>query len=417
MSKLLAIVRREYLTRVRSKWFIISTTLAPVLAVGALALPALLVISQAERTVEISIVDESEIVLPELLTTDAFSEDRLRFVPPPALDGEALLDSLRSMVRAGQLSGYLHVPDDVLESGRVEYWARDAGGSLVRGSVRPAATAAVRRLQAQEMGLDAEAAERLARPVELESYRITEEGAARDEGQSALLAHVLGLAIYMAVIIYGAMMLRAAVTEKTNKTVEIILSSVRPWQLMLGKILGVGAVGLTQLAVWLTIIVGFLVYAAGAQAFAEVEFLQNLPLGVDTLFLFIGLFLTGYFLYAGLYASVGAVASNEQEIQQLQLPVTLLLVVPLFVIPVVLEAPSSTASVILSWIPLFSPILFMVRYVLDAASAWEIPFVFGLQVLAILLVAWLGGRIYRVGLLMTGKRPTLPELIRWIRYG
>jgi ABC-2 type transport system permease protein len=417
VNKLRAIIRREYLSRVRSKWFILSTILAPVLIVGALALPALLVIRQAGRTVEISVIDETGIVMPELLYTEAFREGRLSFVPPPGESSDLAVDSLRDLVRAGRLSGYLYVPADALEEGRVEYWARDAGQSLVRGSLSPAITAAVRRLQARRLGLDPETADMLARPVRMDAYRVTEGGAARDTGRLDIIAHILGLAIYTAVIIYGAMMLRAAVTEKTNKTVEIVLSSVRPWQLMLGKILGVGAVGLTQLSVWLAIVVGFLVYAAGAQTFGDVEFLQTLPVGVDTLVLFVGLFLTGYFLYAGMYASVGAIASNEQEVQQLQLPVTIILVVPILVIPVMLEAPASPASIILSWIPLFTPVLFLVRYVLDATAVWEIPLIFGLQLLAILLVAWLGGRIYRIGLLMTGKRPTLAELARWVRYG
>ena len=212
-------------------------------------------------------------------------------------------------------------------------------------------------------------------------------------------------------------MLRAAVAEKASKTVEIILSSVRPWQLMLGKILGVGAVGLTQVGVWLVIVAGFLVYAASTQAFAEIDVLRGLPLGVDTLLLFLGLFLTGYFLYAGMYASVGAIASTEQEAAQLQLPVTLVAVMPILMIVVVLQDPQSTASVLMSWIPVFTPVLFIARYVLGAAAAWEIPIVFALQILAILCVAWVGGRIYRVGLLMTGKRPTLPELVRWVRHG
>jgi ABC-2 type transport system permease protein len=417
VNKLRAIIRREYLSRVRSKWFILSTILAPVLIVGALALPALLVLRQAGRMVKISVIDETGTVMAELLQTEAFREGRLSFVPPPEESSDLAVDSLRDLVRAGRISGYLYVPAEALEEGRVEYWARDAGQSLVRGSLRPAVTAAVRRLQARRFGLDPETADMLARPVEMDAYRVTEEGAARDTGRSAVVAHILGLAIYAVVIIYGAMMLRAAVTEKTNKTVEIVLSSVRPWQLMLGKILGVGAVGLTQLSVWLAIVVGFLVYAAGAQGFGDVAFLQTLPIGVDTLVLFVGLFLTGYFLYAGMYASVGAIASSEQEIQQLQLPVTIFLVVPILVIPVMLEAPTSPVSIILSWIPLFTPVLFLVRYVLDATAVWEVPLIFGLQVLAILLVAWLGGRIYRIGLLMTGKRPTLSELARWVRYG
>jgi ABC-2 type transport system permease protein len=315
------------------------------------------------------------------------------------------------------LGGYLRIPADVLEGGAVEYWGRDIGPTLIRGTLRPAVNNAVRRVQAAALGLEPEEAALLTRGTPLEAFRVTEEGAAREEGQSEIVAHLLGVAIYMVVLLYGAMMLRAAVAEKASKTVEIILSSLRPWQLMLGKTLGVGAVGLTQLGVWLLIMAAFLIYSAGAGVFAEAEFMQNLPLGMDTLFLFLGLFLTGYFLYGGMYASVGAIASTEQEASQLQLPVTLLVIIPLLAIPVVLETPASSTAIALSWIPFFTPILFLVRHALGAVELWEIPVIFVLQIITILLVTWIGGRIYRMGLLMTGKRPTIPELVRWVRHG
>lgn len=417
MNKLLAVVRREYLARVRSKWFIVTTLLAPLLLVGAMAIPVVLALRGSGRVIEISIVDETGALLPELLKTDAFREGQLRFRPPPHRDSEAAREALRRQLLDQELTGYLYVPADVLEGGPVELWARDISPSVVSQTVSPAVTTAVQRARARALGLEPEDAERLTRSVTLDTYRVTEEGVAREQGQSVAAAHVLALLIYIVVLLYGAMMLRAAVAEKSSKTVEIILSSIRPWQLMLGKILGVGAVGLTQIAVWLTMIVAFLVYAGSTQSFADTEFLKNIPVGADTLLLFLGLFLTGYFLYGGLYASVGAIASTEQEASQLQLPVTLLVIIPILVIPVVLDAPSSTTSLVLSWIPFFTPVLLIARYVLGGVALWEILPVFALQILAIAAVAWVGGRIYRVGLLMTGKRPTLPELIRWVRHG
>jgi ABC-2 type transport system permease protein len=417
VNKLLAVVRREYLARVRSKWFIVTTLLAPLLLVGAMAIPVVLALRGSGRVIEISIVDETGALLPELLKTDAFREGQLQFRPAPHRDSEAAREALRRQLLDQELTGYLYVPADVLEGGPVELWARDISPSVVSQTVSPAVTTAVQRARARALGLEPEDAERLTRSVTLDTYRVTEEGVAREQGQSVAAAHVLALLIYIVVLLYGAMMLRAAVAEKSSKTVEIILSSIRPWQLMLGKILGVGAVGLTQIAVWLTMIVAFLVYAGSTQSFADTEFLKNIPVGADTLLLFLGLFLTGYFLYGGLYASVGAIASTEQEASQLQLPVTLLVIIPILVIPVVLDAPSSTTSLVLSWIPFFTPVLLIARYVLGGVALWEILPVFALQILAIAAVAWVGGRIYRVGLLMTGKRPTLPELIRWVRHG
>ncbi len=415
--KVLAVTRREYLARVRSRWFIVTTILAPILLLGAMAIPVLLAVQQVDRPVEVSVVDETGSVLAELLKTEAFTGGRLRYRPAPAGDIDYMLAALREQTLAEEIAGYLHIPADVLEGSRVSYWGRDVGRTLVKASLEPALTSAVRRLQAEALGLEPAQADRLTRPVRLETYRVTEEGVAREEGQTQLTAHILGLAIYTVVLLYGAMMLRAAVSEKASKMIEIILSSLRPWELMLGKILGVGAVGLTQVGVWLTLLGIIAIYAASAQVLADVEFLKQLPVGFDTLLLFVGLFLTGYFLYGGMYASAGAIASSEQEASQLQLPVTLVAIVPILVIPIVLEAPNSTAGAVLSWFPFFTPVLFISRYVLGAVAAWEIPMVFALQVLAILFVAWIGGRIYRVGLLMTGVRPTLPELIRWVRHG
>jgi ABC-2 type transport system permease protein len=382
-----------------------------------MAIPVALLVRESDRVLAVSVIDESGQLLEELLATEVFEEGRLRYTPPPDGEPAMVVEALRRQVLGGQLSGFLYIGADVLEGGAIEYWGRDVGLTLVDATLEPATTTAVRRLQARMLGLEPSDVAQLTREIEVAAYRVTEEGAAREEGQSAVVAHILALMIYMVVLLYGAMMLRAAVAEKATKTVEIILSSVRPWQLMLGKTLGVGAVGLTQIGIWLAVAGLLLLYAAGAQAFADVEFMQDLPLGVDTGLLFIGLFLTGYFVYGGLYASVGAIASSEHEASQLQFPVTLLVIIPLLIIPIVLESPTSNASVILSWIPFFTPVLFIARYALGVVEVWEIPLIFTLQILTILCVAWVGGRIYRVGLLMTGKRPTLPELVRWIRHG
>ncbi len=417
MTKLIAIMRREYLARVRSKWFIFSTLFAPILIVGIGVVPALIVARQAAREMEISVIDESGLVLAELLKTSAFREGHLRLRPSPPGETEAVRAQLRNRVQAKQIDGYLYVPADILESGQAEFWGSDVSSPLVARTLRTATTTAVRRVQARALGLDESAADRLTRRIQLATYRVTEEGVQRERGQTWVAAQLLGLGIYVMVILYGAMMLRAAVAEKSNKMVEIILSSVRPWQLMLGKTLGVGAVGLTQLGVWLGMLSIPLIFAGSARLLADSDLLKDIPVGFDTLLLFLGLFLTGYFLYAGMYASVGAIANSEQEAAQLQLPVTLLAVIPAVALAPVLNDAASTTSMVLSWIPFFAPVIFIARYVLGVTRGWEIPIVFALQIAAIFLVGWIGGRIYRVGLLMTGKRPTLAELVRWVRYG
>lgn len=416
MDRLFAVIRREYVERIRSKWFLVSTLLAPILLVGAALIPTFLVNRQLQKGLDVSVVDETGAVLPELLETEPFESGRFRYIPPPETDPTEALRILRRRVEDGALSGYIHIPADMLDSTRAQFWSRDAS-TVLTTELRSAVGTATQRVLARRLGLAPAVAQRLTRPVDLENYRLTEEGVTRERGQTEATAWVLAFLIYMVVLMYGAMMLRAAVAEKTNKMVEIILSSIRPWQLMLGKTVGVGAVGLTQVAVWLSVIATVAIYAATGQAVAGLDILKNLPIGPDTLLLFASLFLTGYFLYAGVYAAVGAIATTEQEAAQLQIPVTVMAVVPILVLPAVLNNPGATSSVILSWVPFFAPVLYLARYVMGATAVWETPIVFVLIIAAVGLVAWLGGRIYRVGLLMTGKRPTLPELYRWIRHG
>lgn len=414
MRKLIAIIRREYLARVRSKWFVLTTLLAPALLVAVMAFPVLLVTRTADETVAIGVLDESGRILPLLMQQDV--GERYRFTPAPAGAADAVRERLRARVFDDELAGYLHIGPNVLETDRVEYWGRDVSTMRMEG-LKSTITTALRRAQAEELGLEARALEKLTSDVDLEAYRLSPTGATLERGQTEIVAYFLGFAIYMVVLMYGAMMLRAAVSEKSNRMIEIILSSVRPWQLMLGKILGVGAVGLTQVGVWLAMVAAVVVYVGAATLLAGLDLPVQLPVGPDTLALFLGLFVTGYFLYAGLYAAVGAIATTEQEAAQLQLPVTLVAIVPIVILPALLNDPGGTVATVLSWVPFFAPVLFLPRHVFEATAVWEIPIVFGLLVLAIAFVGWLGGRIYRVGLLMTGKRPTLRELARWIRHG
>jgi ABC-2 type transport system permease protein len=226
--------------------------------------------------------------------------------------------------------------------------------------------------------------------------------------------------LYMVMLLYAVAGMRATLEEKTSRVVEILISSVRPSELMLGKILGVGSVGLTQLAVWvlfgvLALTLGLPAVLASRPDFADPETIaQALPsLGLSALF--VGLFLGGYFLYSAIYAAVGAMCSTEEEAQQAQFPVIFLLVVPIMFLMPVIENPNSAMAVGASLVPFFSPILMYARAATGAVPLWQILTALALLLAGVLAVAWLAGRIYRVGILMQGKRPTLPELWRWVR--
>ena len=214
--------------------------------------------------------------------------------------------------------------------------------------------------------------------------------------------------------------MRSVLEEKTSRVVEVVISSMRPDQLMLGKILGVGAVGLTQLAIWG--LAGTLIVAAGVPALlaanpalAQLSELREFLPGLRYFGLFIVFFLGGYFMYSGLYAAVGAMCNTDEEAQQAQMPVILLLVVPIIFVTQVIAEPNAPLSVALSLVPLFSPILMFARAAAGAAPLWQIGLSVVGMVVAVGVIAWVAGRIYKVGILMAGKRPTLPELFRWVR--
>ena len=226
--------------------------------------------------------------------------------------------------------------------------------------------------------------------------------------------------LYLMFLVYGQMIARGVVEEKTSDIVEILVSSVRPWEMMLGKIVGVGAVGLTQVAIWGLVLGGASLYGlAGAAAtlaelgidFTGLEFPWGLAIA--------GLvyFLLGYLLYAAVFAAAGAMVGSEQDIQQVLMPAILPIVVPIILMPAVLETPDAAWVVTVSLVPLFSPILMPVRTAMGGLAVWENPAAIALLLVTILGMAWVAGRIYRVGILMKGKRPNLPELLRWVRYG
>jgi ABC-2 type transport system permease protein len=224
----------------------------------------------------------------------------------------------------------------------------------------------------------------------------------------------------MTLLFYAVAVMRSVLEEKTSRIVEVVLSSMRPFQLMLGKILGVGAVGLTQFAIWIGLVAvvaltGLPALVSNQPGLLSLESIREYIPGLGLPALFVLFFLGGYFIYSGLFAAVGAMCNSDEEAQQAQFPVILLLVVPVIFVTGVIQNPTAPLSVSLSFVPFFTPILMFARVAVGGASGWEIAVSVVLMAATVLAVAWVAGRIYRVGILMAGKRPTLPELWRWVR--
>jgi ABC-2 type transport system permease protein len=267
---------------------------------------------------------------------------------------------------------------------------------------------------------DAESARALLDGGEVEYQSLGGEGGAESDRDAALAVGFAGaFMLYMTLLIYGIQVMRAVLEEKTTSIVEVIISAVRPGQLMLGKILGVGAVGLTQLGIWvlsgLLLLTFGLPYALAVRPeLAEIQDTLDVIPQAGALALFVVFFVLGYFLFSSLYAAVAAMCSSEEDAQQTQIPVMILLVIPMLVLAPIIQDPHGTLATSLSLVPFFAPILMFPRF-MAGAPLWQVGVSLLLMVAAIVVLAWVAGRIYRVGILMQGKRPTLPEIVRWVR--
>lgn len=414
MRTLKAVIRREYLQRVRSKWFLISTFAAPLFFAGVGVGPVIWETSRAEARRNIALVDNTG-VLGERL------EPRMEeagFTVELAPVGSE--DSLTAQALQGDLGGFLVLDEEALARGHSTFHGPQGPGMVrgmtLRGIIVQSALEARLEEAGAEVDLDA-----LFAGGSMDLQILEGENGGTTEDEPEFVGVFAGsLLLYMVVLMYAAAVMRAALEEKTGRIVEILISSVRPWELMLGKIIGVGSVGLTQLGVW--ILTGLLILTFGVPALvaarpdmADPEAIAQALPGAGLIFLFLALFLGGYFLYAALYSAVGAMCSSEEEAQQANFPVVFLLITPIMVLMPIMEAPSAPWAVVMSMIPFFSPVLLYARAGAAAIPAWQIGVSLTLLYLGVWGMAWVAGRIYRVGILMQGKRPTLPELWRWVR--
>jgi ABC-2 type transport system permease protein len=426
VSPIALIARSEYVRRVRSPWFVVTTLLAPVFMLATVVVPiAVLSGSDEAAAPRVAVVDREGGLAGALVA--ALPEGTQATV------SRAPLDTLRARLLADRLDGVVVLPRGVVEgtAGAAVY---ATGGLGEQAALRDAARETVRRARLRHAGATDAVLAAIDAPV---SVSLVTVAAAGDVGGGALaqfgLANVLSLLIYVAILIYGAMVMRGVIEEKANRIVEVIASSVRPFDLMMGKVLGIGAVGLTQLVGWGLGLVALSLAAAplvallagpavvpppGAAAGADLPFdPAALPALVTPglMAAFVLFFLGGYLLFAGLFAAVGSMVDQEADAQSLQAPIVLPIMFPLLFLTYVADQPDAPLSVFLSLFPVSSPVLMVVRMTVTDVPLWEVALSLGLLVLGFIGVIWLASRVYRVGILMTGKKATFRDLWRWMR--
>lgn len=421
MHKLWLVIKREYLTRVRTKGFIISTIIVPVLTVGVLVLQIVTASRQVGHTLRIVVLDEAgglgSAVAKGLSAKLPSGQPEFRVVQTwenPAADAEA---NLRARVLRGELDAFLVLPAS-LDDGKAsaEFHTRNPGQVTISGELNDDVNNAVIAQRLHARGVDVRDVAQVVKGVDLKVIKVGSHGDSEEKGQTIVLAIVVGMLLYTTLIIYGVATMRAVMEEKTTRVIEILVASARPFYLLAGKIMGVAAVGLTQYAIWVT--AGALVTAYGATVASMVHAgaMPSLHLSWPMLGFTMIFFLMGYLLYASLYAAVGAMVSSDQEAQQAQMPITMLIVAAVVLFNVIIRDPNSSLSTGLSMVPFFAPILMLLRIALQTPPLWQIALCLGILGLTTAGIIFLAARIYRVGILMYGKRPSLAELVKWVKY-
>ncbi len=430
------IFEREYLTRVQSKGFWIATLLLPLAMVALVILPSL-VMMKTEARHRLTVVDaiggvgerlarqlaeretETKPESAELGIDSERKEESASFevtVASAESDVDAQKATLDGRVLGGEIDAWIWLSSESLESRTVEYHAESVSNFLTQRRLERVLSQVYSAVRLAAAGYEAERVVELTRPVALETLKVTEEGTRAEAGMAGFfLAYLLFFLLYTVVAIYGGLVMNGVLEEKSSRIVEVLLATTSPQELLMGKLIGISLAGLTQLGVW-AVALGTLTApgVVGLLASGYTELIPEVRLSVLVHFLLH--FLLGFLLYASFYAAIGAATNSVQEAQPFTGVVFPFLVAPVIFMMPVINDPDSLLATVLSLIPPFTPLLMILRIVVKTPPAWQIALGYVLTTAFVWGMVVLAARIYRVGILMYGKRPTFRELGRWIRY-
>jgi ABC-2 type transport system permease protein len=427
-KKTFAIVRREYVERVRTKAFWFSTLIIPIFFLAYIGIQ----ISSSRKTGgerHIVVVDPSgtleEPLAKELAEVEAEQREKHSESKGPHWiltrwegggDLETAKETLRKQVLAKKINGYLILDPAKLarETQDVEYYSTTVSDFISLNQLERALNRIRMRHKMQERGLPPELAGELEKRITFNTFKVTETGTAEEKGAGIIAAIIFLVLMYTTFFIYGAQVMRGVIEEKSNRIVEIIIASVRPTELMLGKMIGIGLVGLTQYLVWSLVAMNLSLPGIATLVAAGDMGMPRIPFSM--LVYFVVYFILGYFVYAGIYTAIAAPFNTDQEAQQLVMIPIVLILGGFMMYPTVMNNPGGPAAVIFSLIPFTAPLVMFLRTAVSEPPAWQIALSMAILLATIVGMAWFAGRVYRVGILMYGKKPTIPEILRWVRY-
>ena len=437
MKKIIAVVRREFVERVRTRAFVISTILLPVFMVAMVLLPVLMM-SGGDRVSRVAVVDASTTGLGQPVSRALESEklgsgpnEKARYTvqvfPAPGGDLAEVRDGLiaktgfSSDKQKDGWNGVLVLTDDTLASGKLAYYGGNVGSLESMSKLQRAVSNALAGVRLGKSGVDAALVRRAMKPADMDTTKVSDGKLTGQSGQeSFMIAYFMGILLYMSILIYGQQTMTSVIEEKTSRIMEVLTSSLTPFQMLLGKVLGVGLAGLTQMTIW-----GGTVFLLSSQRAhlaglfgVSADAVQSFPIPSmppALLVVFLLYFVFGFLLYGALYAAIGAMCNTIQETQQYAIFVTVFIMVGFFSVFALIKDPTGPLGVTMSYIPFFAPFTMPVRWSLSSVPPSQLALSLALMVAALLACVWLAARIYRTGILMYGKKPSWRELWHWIR--
>lgn len=431
MHKLWAVIRREFVARVRTRTFVVTTVLGPLLMAGMMLVPALLSTKQASVR-HIVIVDGGDRGLGRMAQATLRSKFPEHYTLEVMVFPTGETERLQAVISridapsdatGAAIDGVVVLDPEMLAEDRIAYYGSNVSSMRDMSDLRRGLRDAIVAERLSELGVNLSLVQEASRPFTLTTERVTDGKMTGESGEASFaLAYAMAFLLYIALLLYGVQVMSAVVEEKTNRINEVLVSSLTPFELLFGKIVGVGSAGMVQLGLWVGSAMVLTTFRAEiASAFGVTEAaIMAVPIPTVSpalLAVFLVFFLLGFFLYSSAYAAVGAMCNTMQETQQASMPVTLTVVVGFVMVFNVIGDPAGSMARTFSLIPLFAPLIVPVRYSLNPLSIGELLASGISTLIGVVIVAWLAGRIYRVGILAHGKRPKIKELINWVRAG
>jgi ABC-2 type transport system permease protein len=424
-KKTFAIVRREYVERVRTKAFWIGTLVIPALFLTYIGV-SVATARKSGGARKLAVVDVRGDLYESLGKDVAAREEAEKTkaqgpYPHWTLERRPLTGSLEETkaalnreIRDKKIHAYVILDPAELQAGNAEYYATTVSEFIAMGVLERSINRTVQRQKIAARGFPPELAAELEARVDLKPFKVTEKGVEEEKGAGIFAAIIFLTILYATMFMYGYQVMRGVLEEKTNRIVEIVVASVRPTELMIGKILGIGLVGLTQYFVWSLLAMNLSLPGIASIVASGSMGVPRIPLSMVGFFILY--FLLGYFLYASVYTAIAAPFNSDQEAQQLAMIPMVLIISGMAVLNGVLANPSGALAVFFSIFPFTSPLIMFLRTAISEVPGWQVLVSVVASVLTTIAIAWFAGRIYRIGIFMYGKKPTIPEILRWARY-